>query len=66
MKTKLHVCYKCVSDLGPACICSLVVGLVSVSPYGIRLAVFVGFLVVPLIPRAPAILPLTSVLYCLI
>ena len=32
MKTTLHICYRCVSDLGPACTSSLVVGSVSVSP----------------------------------
>ena len=24
MKTKLHICYICAGDLGPACVCSLV------------------------------------------
>jgi hypothetical protein len=32
MKTKLHICYKCVGGLGPATACSLVGGLISVSP----------------------------------
>jgi hypothetical protein len=32
MKTKLHICYKCVGDLGPAPACSLVGGPGSVVP----------------------------------
>ena len=43
MKTKLHICYKYIVDLGLAPACSLVGGLVSVSPYGPRLVDCVGF-----------------------
>jgi hypothetical protein len=42
MNTKLHICWKCVGDLGPDPAWSLVVGPTSVSPHGHRLVYFVG------------------------
>ena len=49
MKTKLHICYKwgCVG-LGPASVCYLVGGSVSVGPHGSRLVDSVSLLVVSL------------------
>ena len=44
-------------DLGAAPVCSLVGGLVSVSPHWPMLADSVGLLVVSLTPLAPLILP---------
>ena len=52
MKTKLCICYKCVRDLCPAPVCSLVGGTISVRPHGPRLVDSVGFLVVSL-PAPP-------------
>jgi hypothetical protein len=45
MKTKLHICHKCVRGLGPACACSLVGGSVPVNPHGHRLVDSVSLLV---------------------
>ena len=44
MKTKLHICYKCVGGLGPTPECSLAGGSVYVSPHGPRLVNSVGLL----------------------
>jgi hypothetical protein len=55
MKTKLHICYKCVGSLDPVPVCSLVGGLVSVSSHGPKLVDFVG-LVVFLTPLTHSIL----------
>jgi hypothetical protein len=44
MKTKLHICYKCVGGLDPGPASSLVGGSVSVSPQGPRLVDSVYFL----------------------
>jgi hypothetical protein len=65
MKTKLHICYICVGNLGPPHACSLVVDSVSVSPHGPRLVDSVGFLVVSLTSLAPSNLcpPLLQDLY---
>ena len=48
MKTKLHMCYKCVGGLGPVSAWSLVSGSVSVSPHEPRLIDSVGLLAVSL------------------
>ena len=59
MKTKLHICYRCVGGPGPASACSLVGGPVSVSPHGPRLVGSVGLLVVSLTPLICSLLPPT-------
>jgi hypothetical protein len=46
MKTKLHICYKCVGGLDLAPACSLVGGPVSLSPHEPRLVDYLGPLVV--------------------
>ena len=56
MKVKLHICYKCVGDPGPASVCSLVGGSDSVSPHEPRLVDSVGLLEVSLTPSACSIL----------
>lgn len=56
MKTKPHICYKCVRGLRPAPICSLVGGLVFVNPYEPSLVDSVGLLVVTLATLAPSVL----------
>ena len=56
MKTKLHICYLHVGGLGLAHTCSLIGGLVSVSPLGPRLVDSVDFFVVFLTPLTPSIL----------
>jgi len=55
--SQLHNCYICTEDLDPSHACSLVGGLVSVSPYGPRLVDSVGFLAMSLIPLALSNLP---------
>ena len=45
IKTNLSIYYKCIGGLGPALACSLVGGLGSMSPYGLRLINSVGFVV---------------------
>jgi hypothetical protein len=57
--TKPHICYKCVSDLGPDPACSLVGGSVTVSPHGPRISDLVDFLVVSFTPLAPSLLSRT-------
>lgn len=52
MKTKQHICYKYVRNLGPVTACSLAGSSISVSPHGPRLVDSVGFFVVSLIPPA--------------
>jgi hypothetical protein len=42
MKTKVHICYKCIGGLGPAPACYLDVRLLS--PHGLRLVDYVGLL----------------------
>lgn len=59
MKTKLSISYICVGDLGPVNACSLVGGLVSVSPHGPQLVDSVGLLVEFLSPLGPFFLPPT-------
>ena len=58
MKTKLHICYKCVwggePSLGPAC--SLVGGSVFVSHHGPRLVDLVEFLLVSLTTPVQSVL----------
>jgi hypothetical protein len=57
MKIKLQICYKCgTGELGPSHACSLVGGLVSVIPYGPRLAETVGLHMVSLTSLAHSIL----------
>jgi hypothetical protein len=56
MKTKLHICYKCVEVLGPAPACPFIGGSVSVNLHGPRLVDSVGLLVESLSPPAPSIL----------
>ena len=56
MKTKLHICYKCIGGLGPAPACSLVGGSVSLSSHVFRLVDTIGLLVVSLTPPAPSLL----------
>jgi hypothetical protein len=57
MKTKLHICYKCVGGLGPTPECSLAGGSVYVSPHGPRLVNSAGLPVVSLTPLTLSILP---------
>ena len=59
MKTKLHICYKCVGGLGSGHVQSLFGGPVSVSLHGPRLVYSVGLLVMSLTPLASSFLPLT-------
>ena len=56
MKTKLHVCHRCLGSLGLAPECCLVVGSVSMSPQGAWLVDSEGLFVVSLTPLAPSIL----------
>ena len=54
MKTKLQICSKYVEGLGPAPVCFLAGGPVSVSLHGPRLVDSVGLLVVAFVNRPPA------------
>jgi hypothetical protein len=59
MKTKLHICYKCVGGPSPVPAYSLVGGSVSVNLHGPRLVDSVGLLVESLSPPAPSIMSST-------
>lgn len=58
IKDKLHNCYIRAESLDPSYECFGVGSSASMRPSGPRLVDYVGFLVAPLIPLAPTVIPL--------